>query len=80
MSNNKNSKPEEVQSIDINETIKEVEQTPDVHKLGNAKLYCSIDAINTGNDNKIDHILFGKMVLDDTIRNHFLAINNPYTD
>ena len=51
---------------------------------GSARMYCSINkALRPKVENKnytkyIENSLFGELGVRDAIRNHFLALNNPY--
>lgn len=69
----------------INIILSELEKDPDIAYSGNAKLYCSVDEIRFAKDNGtfskyFENYFFGKMGVDDTVKMHFMSINNPFID
>lgn len=61
----------------LNSISKVTNNNYNIMEYPNAKMYCSVDNINTCNCN-FDELLFGQYFLDHAITNHCLAINNPY--
>lgn len=62
---------------------KEKEENPQVKYDGTAQLYCSLDTIRLDQEDKslvkyLENYFLGKKGIEMIIRNHFLAINNPY--
>jgi len=65
--------------------LDELSKNPNIEYSGNAKLYCTVDEIRFAMDNSsfskyFENYFFGKLGVEDTIRMHFLSINNPFVE